>query len=247
LVVTLTQGGQPNLNSDLIKSVPIPLPPKPEQIAIAKVLSDTDTLIEKLEQLIAKKRLIKQGAMQQLLKPQKGWEVKTLGEIADLYQPETISQEKFTNDGFLVYGANGIVGKYDKYNHEHWQTIITCRGSTCGTVNKTVDKCWITGNAMVANVDRNTSVDKLFFYFLLTRQDFSNCITGSGQPQIVRKPLFEYYVWLPKQKSEQTRIVQILTDMDSEIEALERQLAKYKLLKQGMMQVLLTGKIRLNH
>ena len=223
----------------------IPYPTKAEQTAIATALNDGDALIQKLEQLIAKKRNIKTGAMQELLKPKEGWEQKALGQIADLYQPETISQEKFTNDGYLVYGANGIVGRFDRYNHEHWQTTITCRGSTCGTVNKTVDKCWITGNAMVANVDRNTCVDKLFFYFLLTRQDFSNCITGSGQPQIVRKPLFEFYVWLPKQKEEQSQIAQILSDMDNEIQELEKQLEKYKMMKQGMMQSLLTGKIRL--
>jgi len=145
----------------------------------------------------------------------------------------------------LVYGANGIVGKYKKYNHENWQTIITCRGSTCGTINKTIDKCWITGNAMVMNIDQNKKFDKLFFYYLLSRQDFKNCITGSGQPQIVRKPLFEFQVYLPLDPNEQIAIATILSDMDAEIEKLENKLGKYRQIKTGMMQQLLTGKIRL--
>ncbi|WP_250631267.1 restriction endonuclease subunit S [Rhodoflexus caldus] len=243
-IIELT--GVPQLTTPQISKYNIALPPtKAEQTAIATALNDADALIGKLEQLIAKKRNIKTAAMQQLLTPKEGWEVKKLGEVAEIYQPETISQEKFTDDGYLVYGANGIVGKFNKYNHEFWQTTITCRGSTCGTVNKTVDKCWITGNAMVINVDKIPKIDKLFLYFLLSNQDFSDCITGSGQPQIIRKPLIDFKIWVPKSKIEQTRIAQILSDMDNEIQALEKQLEKYKMMKQGMMQVLLTGKIRL--
>lgn len=240
------RSGQPGLNSNEYKSFQISLPPtKTEQTAIATALSDTDALINSLEKLIAKKRNIKQGAMQQLLKPQEGWEVKKLGEVAEIYQPQTISQDVFIDDGYLVYGANGIVGKYHLYNHETWQTTITCRGSTCGTVNRTVGKSWITGNAMVMNVDKNTNIDKLFFYYILTKQDFSQCITGSGQPQIVRNPLFEFKVSIPKTNEEQTRIATILSDMDAEITALETKLEKFRKVKLGMMQNLLTGKIRL--
>jgi type I restriction enzyme S subunit len=248
LGATINQITSKQLNSFLI-----PLPVKPEERdSIVAVLAGFNGLIASLEKLIAKKRAIKQGAMQELLTGKRRlpgfngkWETKKLGEIAEIYQPLTISQEQFTDDGYLVYGANGIVGRYHKYNHELWQTTITCRGSTCGTVNKTVDKSWITGNAMVMNVDSNDSIDKLFFYFLLFKQDFKNCITGSGQPQIVRAPLAEFEVSFPKEKAEQQAIAQVLSDMDTEIEQLEQGLTKYKMLKQGMMQVLLTGKVRL--
>jgi type I restriction enzyme S subunit len=183
--------------------------------------------------------------MQQLLKPKDGWEVKKLGEIAEIYQPQTISQDVFVEDGYLVYGANGVIGKFHLFNHETWQTTITCRGSTCGTVNRTIDKSWITGNAMVMNVDENRNIDKLFFYYILTKQDFSQCITGSGQPQIVRSPLFDFTISIPKSKEKQKEIAFILSDMDAEINALETKLEKYKKVKLGMMQNLLTGKIRL--
>ena len=241
-----------NLNQSTLGGLSIQFPPLPEQGVIAAALSDVDALLAKLDQLIAKKRDIKQATMQQLLTGKKRlsgfsgvWEVKRLGEIAQLYQPVTISQADLKDDGYIVYGANGIIGRYDKYNHETWQTIITCRGSTCGTVSKTVEKVWITGNAMVINCDANKDIDKLFLFHLLSGQDFSVCITGSGQPQIVRSPLFEYSLKLPPTLDEQTAIATVLSDMDAEIAALEARRDKTRDLKQGMMQELLTGRIRL--
>ncbi len=237
---------QQSYTGGIAKKLPIIVPPTiAEQIAIATALSDADALISSLEKLIAKKRNIKQGAMQKLLQPKEGWEVKKLGEIAEIYQPQTISQDVFIDDGYLVYGANGVVGKYHLFNHNTWQTTITCRGSTCGTVNRTVGKSWITGNAMVMNVDNNRKIDKLFFYYILTKQDFNQCITGSGQPQIVRTPLFDFNITIPRTIDEQEEIATILSDMDDEINALEIKLEKYRNIKLGMMQNLLTGKIRL--
>jgi type I restriction enzyme, S subunit len=230
-----------------------PLPPaKAEQAAIAETLSDTDALIESLERLLAKKRHIKQGAMQELLTG-KGrlpgfsgeWEEKPLGALATLYQPITISANQFTDAGFPVYGANGVVGFYGRPNHDTWQVTVTCRGSTCGTVNRTVDRCWITGNAMVLNCDQNKSLCKEFFYYLLCNQDLSDCITGTGQPQIVRSPLAAFCVPVPPTKAEQQAIAAILNDVDAEIAVLEAKLAKARNLKRGMMQELLTGRIRL--
>ncbi|ABR30272.1 restriction endonuclease subunit S [Thermosipho melanesiensis] len=237
----------------VLRKSKIPYPPTiEEQRAIARVLSDVDKLIESLDKLIEKKKLIKKGAMQELLTGKKRlpgfkgeWVRKKLGEVAEIYQPETISQSQLSNVGYNVYGANGIIGKYHKYNHEFWQNIITCRGSTCGMVNRTTDKCWITGNAMVINVDKNKSIDKLFMFYLLKFQDFTKLITGSGQPQIIRKPLVEFIIHYPSDIEEQRAIAQILSDMDAEIEALEKKKAKYEMIKKGMMQLLLTGKVRL--
>ena len=68
-----------------------------------------------------------------------------LSNIADIYQPQTISSSDLTTEEYWVYGANGIIGKYKEYNHETEQICITCRGNTCGTVNYTQPKVWITG------------------------------------------------------------------------------------------------------
>jgi type I restriction enzyme S subunit len=243
----------PGLSRGDILHCLIPLPPTlTEQEAIAGALSDADAWIESLEQLIAKKRQIKQGAMQELLTGKRRlpgfsgeWETKRLGELARLYQPTTISASSFTTFGFPVYGANGIVGYYPSCNHTTWQVTVTCRGSTCGTVNKTVDKCWITGNAMVLNCDHNHELDKSFLFHLLSDQDLTVCITGTGQPQIVRTPLAAVELRLPRKISEQQAIATVLSDMDTEIESLELKLVKAREVKQGMMQELLTGRIRL--
>jgi type I restriction enzyme S subunit len=237
---------QQSYTAAIAKKLPIALPSDiKEQAAIATALSDMDALIAQTEQLIEKKKAIKQGVMQDLLKPKEGWVTKKLGEVCDIYQPITISADKFTNEGYLVYGANGVVGYYSDFNHKDWQVMITCRGSTCGTVNKSVDYCWITGNAMVMNVDSNEKMDKQFFYYLLTSQDFTQTITGSGQPQIVRSPLANFWVAMPKEKEEQKSIGLILMDIDSSIDKSMDLLQKLKLQKLGMMQALLTGKIRL--
>jgi len=226
------------------------IPPIEEQRAIAAALSDVDALIDALERLIAKKRALKTAAMQQLLTGKTRlpgfsgeWEMKRLGELAELYQPETISAKVFTDSGYPVYGANGIVGYYPEYNHEEWQVAVTCRGSTCGVVNKTVNKCWITGNAMVVKPEKN--IDKLFLYYLLNNSDLSECITGTGQPQIVRNSLSNFETYIPVDIKEQTAIAQILSDIDAEIEALEARRDKTRAIKEGMMQELLTGRIRL--
>ena len=236
----------------VFQALQVLLPPVAEQEAIAEALSDADALIESLEQLLAKKRHIKQGAMQDLLTGKKRlpgfngeWEKKALGTLASLYQPTTISARQFTETGYPVYGANGVVGFYDQMNHDIWQVTVTCRGSTCGTVNRTVDRCWITGNAMVLNCDNNENIDKEFFYHLLCNQDLSHCITGTGQPQIVRAPLSAFTVNIAPMVAEQQAIATILSDMDAELTALEAKLTKARQIKQGMMQELLTGRIRL--
>lgn len=97
-----------------------------------------------------------------------------------------------------MYGANGIIGYYEQYNHESAQICVACRGSSCGTVNYTQPYSWITGNAMVVNPDKNPDVvDKRYLYYALTTHDFTSIISGSGQPQIVRTPMLSLTVPLP--------------------------------------------------
>jgi len=223
----------------------------PEQRAIATALSDVDALLDRLDRLIVKKRDLKQAAMQQLLTGQTRlpgfhgeWEVKRLGQIAKLYQPETISQSEFTDSGYPVFGANGVVGMYERFNHESPQITISCRGN-CGTVNRTQGPAWITGNAMVVNLDGATDIDKTFVYYALVYADLSLLVTGSGIPQIVRGPLEAFAIALPSDSAEQTAIAAVLSDMDTELAALEARRDKTRDLKQAMMQELLTGKTRL--
>jgi len=240
-----TGGGQPHVYPQQLRDLFIAIPKyKAEQTAIATVLKDTDTLIEKLEQLIAKKRLIKQGAMQQLLKPKKGWEVKKLGDYLDYEQPTKyiVADTKYDNHNqtpVLTAGKSFILG-YTNEEFGIYKTLPVIIFDDFTTASKYVDFEFKVKSSAIKILKPKHQANLRFFYELMQTIKFDS--TDHKRYWISEYQHIE--VKVPKY-DEQTRIAQILTDMDSEIEALERQLAKYIQIKQGMMQVLLTGKIRL--
>ena len=159
-----------------------------------------------------------------------------LSEIAQIYQPQTISSTELTEDGFLVYGANGIIGKYKDYNHETEQICITCRGNTCGMVNYTKPMSWITGNAMVINTDKyQDKVCKRYLYHYLSGYNFNSIISGSGQPQIVRTPLEKLKITLPT-SSEQKQKAMILYKNQDKIDISHKILNLYIRQKQHLLR-----------
>lgn len=243
--------GVPQLTAPQIANIQVLFPPLGEQRKIAEVLGVWDEAIEKQARLIEKLALRKRALMQRLLSAKlrlpgfsEPWKKVKLGDVAELYQPQTIQSEDLSQTGYPVYGANGLIGYYNNYNHEYPQVVITCRGSSCGTVNFTPGKCWITGNAMVLNVDNNRDVNKSFFYYLISNSSFVNLISGSGQPQIVRQPLLKFELRIPPLK-EQTAIAEVLTAADREIELAKEKLERLRRQKRGLMQQLLTGKKRI--
>ena len=213
----------------------IGIPSKEEQTKIAKLLRLIDEriatqskLIEKLESLIKGLRVI-------LMQIENG-NVVHLGEIARIYQPQTISSTELTEDGFLVYGANGIIGKYKQYNHKTEQICITCRGNTCGMVNYTKPMSWITGNAMVINTDEHQNkVCKRYLFHYLSAYNFNCIISGSGQPQIVRTPLEKLEITLPS-ILEQEQKAMLLDMIQAKIEISNRVLSLYQEQKQYLLR-----------
>ena len=175
----------------------IGVPSKDEQTKIAKLLIAIDGRIATQNKIIEKLQSLIKGLRVCCMQRVYGNNV-YLSEIAQIYQPQTISSTELTEDGFLVYGANGIIGKYKDYNHETEQICITCRGNTCGMVNYTKPMSWITGNAMVINTDKyQDKVCKRYLYHYLSAYNFNSIISGSGQPQIVRTPLEKLKITLP--------------------------------------------------
>jgi len=125
------------------------------------------------------------------------YEMVRLGDICDLYQPQTITAKELHDDGeFPVFGANGIIGKYHNYNHQDSEIVITCRGATCGSINKTYPKSWITGNAMVVK-PKSDCVSKQYLFYILKNSDLTSTISGSAQPQITRTSLSPFIIPLP--------------------------------------------------
>ena len=111
-----------------------------------------------------------------------------LTDICSPKQWKTIPTEQLTEDGYPVYGANGIIGKYPEYNHEEPVIAITCRGATCGNINVTQEKAYVTGNAMCLD-NLRSDVDLKYLFYALRHYDFSTVISGSAQPQITRQGL----------------------------------------------------------
>ena len=130
-----------------------------------------------------------------------GGAVKKLNSIANLYQPEILPTNLMKEDGkYFVYGANGIVGRYNKFNHEHPEIAICCRGASCGNYLMTLPKSWITGNSMVVT-PKDSSVTKEYLYHSLRYIDIKRYVTGSAQPQITRSNLDGIKVVIPPFKS----------------------------------------------
>ena len=188
---------QQNLSYDILERFMIAYPNTKEQEKLNKFISLLDERIATQNKIIDKLQSLIKGIRHDIFKDIQG-EVLTLSNIADIYQPQTISSSDLTSEGYWVYGANGIIGKYKEYNHETEQICITCRGNTCGTVNYTQPKVWITGNSMVINTDKyQRQVNKRFLFHYLSSYNFKSIVSGSGQPQIVRTPLEKIKVVLP--------------------------------------------------
>ena len=145
------------------------------------------------------------------------WEYKRLGDICDLYQPKTIAASELAEDGeYDVYGANGIIGKFTRYNHEFPEILLTCRGATCGTINISNPKSWINGNAMVIH-SKSSELSFAYLKYAMTALDYSNIITGAAQPQITRQSLAPTNIPLPPMEVQE----QIVAELDKINETIE--------------------------
>ena len=234
---------------DLIK-IKVPVPTKAEQTAIATALNDADVLITQLEKLIAKKRAIKQGAMQELLKPKEGWEEKKLGDVFEItaggdYKKEFSSNAKDDYHIYPIYSNSlsnkGLYGYCTYFSNEPNCITVTARGTIGYSCHRDHNFAAI-GRLLILKPKK--PVDCFYFTeYINNKIEFVLEVTGV--PQLTVPKISQYKVSFPKAKAEQSRIAQILSDMDAEIEALEKKLNKYKMIKQGMMQNLLTGRIRL--
>jgi type I restriction enzyme S subunit len=226
------------------KKITIPLPPIPEQKAITKALSDCDTLIESLEKIIAKKCLIKQGAMRKLLTTKKDWETKKLGEIAQIKKGQMITSSTCVEGIIPVIAGGKTPAYFHNVANRFGKTItISASGANAGYV------CF--HNYPIFASDCSTIVEsknyclEFVYYFLLKNQEvIYGYQTGGAQPHIHPKDIEPILICLPS-ITEQTHIAKILSDMDAEIKLIEQKLSKARQIKQGMMQELLTGKTRL--
>ena len=267
---------QPSLRVPWLLNFQIPVPPtKTEQTAIATALNDADALITQLEKLIAKKRAIKQGAMQELLKPKEGWKVKKLRKVFKFLKTANNSRADLLQDGEFEYIHYGDI-------HTKWNSFLDCSKNilpfipnekiksvpflqegdliiadasedyeglgACIEIKSIGNRKIVAGlHTMLLRGDKEIILDGFKGYFRNfhgVKEALIASSTGVSVYGISKSKLKNIEIKIPT-KETQTRIAQILSDMDAEIEALENKLNKYKMIKQGMMQNLLTGRIRL--
>lgn len=250
-----------------------PVPDISEQKVIAEVLTDTDNLVQSLEKLIDKKKKIKQGAMQQLLTGKKRltgmgdeWKVIRLKEHVKLQGGWAFKSSRFEDSGIpiirianiqenrvnideVVYSKDLYIPSVFKVNRN--DVLIAMSGATTGKIgvyksdgmaylNQRVGKFVIKNRCKLSNYFLTQLVQSHAF-----KTHLDKYIAQGAQPNISSKQIESIEVKIPSNVKEQKAIAQVLSDMDAEIKALEEKLEKYKKIKQGMMQELLTGRIRL--
>ena len=145
-----------------------------------------------------------------------------LTDICNPKQWKTIPTSELLEDGYPVYGANGIIGYYSEFNHKNPVIAVTCRGATCGTINITVPKSYVTGNAMCLD-DVRSDIYMEYLYYCLKHYNFNNVISGSAQPQITRQGMEKIYVTIGSH-NEQMYIVDKLKRVENVIDLRKREL-----------------------
>lgn len=268
-----------------LKGFEVPLPPLPEQQAIAVALSDVDGYIASLEKLIAKKKAIKQGAMQELLTGKRrlpgfdgGWVEKPLGELFDFFGGFSASRAQLSTVGYSYLHYGDIHGTNRTF-------VDVCSDSSIPRLNTSLTKVSPTAllqngdvvfvdaseddegasrHVVVRNIEgkpfisglhtiiaraKTGELDNLFKEFCFQteniRSQFKYYAVGTKVTGVNKVSIAKINLYFPTSKEEQSAIATVLSDMDSEIEALTAKLHKAKLIKKGMMQELLTGRIRL--
>jgi type I restriction enzyme S subunit len=248
-----------------------PLPPTlAEQEAIASALSDADAWIESLEQLIAKKRQIKQGVMQELLTGKRRlpgfsgewFSVPLKYYVTQFIVPMRDKPSFFSSDtpwcriedfdGIYLSASKSAqcVGS-DTIRSMNLKVYPT--GTLLVSCSADLGRCAIVARPLVTNqtfiglvFETKLSCNLFFYYLISSLSDELNALSsGTTISYLSREQFEEFVVFAPRDKPEQTAIATVLSNMDTEIESLESKLAKAREIKQGMMQELLTGRIRL--
>lgn len=278
---TGTSGSMKNLSEDAFLSLPIPFPTGGEQCAIAAALSDVDALLAKLDQLIAKKRDLKQAAMQQLLTGQTrlpefsgAWEVKRLGDVgtclrgvsyrgdSDLSAYDTNSTKRLLRSN-NVQDATVVTTDIQFVNAERVSArqllqesdILICMANgskalvgKAGLFQVRDGYDYTFGAFMGCFRSNSAGANAEFVFYLFQtgryRNYINNLLAGSSINNLTPTSIESLEFSIPP-LSEQTAIATVLADMDAELTALEARRDKTRALKQGMMQELLTGRIRL--
>ncbi|VTQ59153.1 restriction modification system DNA specificity domain [Stenotrophomonas maltophilia] len=246
---TSTNGGTMlHLTKREMESTLVAVPPLPEQEAIAEALSDADTLIESLSFLLAKKRKIKQGAMQELLTGktrlpgfQAPWARTQLGKLLSVRHGRNQRLVQYDDGPYPILATGGQIGWANRFLHDKPSVLIGRKG-TIDEPQFMDTPFWTVDTLFYTDIHPPNVAKFLFYRLCLVHWMRHN--EASGVPSLSAKVIESIEIEHPD-ADEQQAIADVLSTMDAEIESAEARLQKARRLKQGMMQALLTGRIRL--
>lgn len=227
------------------------LPPLAEQHRIADALSGVDKMIGALDEAIAKKRQIKEGLMQQLLTGKTrlpgfngAWAERRLDSFEIVNGSMLKSSEYETGNVPVIAGGQTPAGFHSKANRPANTITISGSGAYAGFVSFHTIPIFASDCSTICN-PKNVDIIYLYFCLLSKQKEIYKCQAGGAQPHVHAKDIKDITIMMPSSVEEQKAISSVLTKSDDEIKGLEAQRDKYTLIKQGMMQELLTGKTRL--
>ena len=258
--------------SDILEQI-IPVPPRKEQAAIANALSDVDALINELEKLIAKKQAIKTATMQQLLTgrtrlPQfalrqdgtlKGYKQSELGEIPEDWEVDKIdklisittgnknTQDRIDDGAYPFFVRSQTVERINSYSFDGEGVLTAGDGVGTGKIFHYVNGKFDYHQRVYLMHSFGEKVDGYYFFVFFSNHFYDRIMSMTAKSSVdsVRREMIADMLMTLPSKEEQTAIATILSDMDADIQTLQQRLSKTRQIKQGMMQALLTGRIRL--
>jgi type I restriction enzyme, S subunit len=259
------QGAKAGMSLITVRKIKTAIPPLSEQEAIACTLSDVDALIESLDRLLTKKRQIKQGAMQELLRSKEGWIEKSLGEVASFFKGKGLPKSEIIP--FATYPCIHYGELFTKYP----ETILNVQSRT--NINTGVfysvandvlmptsdvtpnglatascileDGVILGGDVLVIRIDPKELNGSFLSYIIrYSKKQIMQLVSGTTVYHLYGSDMRKFSFSMPP-INEQIEIANIISDMDAEIGSISAKLTKTRQLKQGMMHELLTGRIRL--
>jgi type I restriction enzyme S subunit len=244
----ITGGAQPNFGPYHLKRLNVPLPPLPEQRAIATALSDVDALLSGLDRLIAKKRNLKQAVIQQLLTGQTrlpgfhgDWEVKRLGDVLTICHGKSQRDVAVADGPYPILATGGQIGtaSHPLYNKP---SVLIGRKGTIDQPQYMETPFWTVDTLFYSAMKNGNDAKFLYYRFCVIRWTQFN--EASGVPSLNARTIEQIEIPCPE-PTEQAAIAAVLSDMDAELSALKARRDKTSAIKQAMMQELLTGRTRL--
>lgn len=269
IIQKATLSANSNINQESLKTIEIEIPFIPQQRKIAHILTTCDAVIEKTEAAITKYQAIKQGMMHDLftrgidlntgrLRPKyedapelykqselgwipKEWEVMRLEEIVQLKSGDGITSKNISEYGdYPVYGGNGLRGYTDKYTHDGTYVLIGRQGALCGNITFAYGKFFASEHAVVVTILNDSHVK--WIEHKLYSMNLNQYSEASAQPGLSVNKIVKLRVVIPH-GTEQTEIANRLSSLESKNESEQSTLSKYRQIKAGLMQDLLSGKV----